>query len=293
MQTPPPALLAAIDRLLRPLVRLLIARGISFPLLMDRLRRLYVEVAASDFPLDGKDQTVSRLSLLTGVHRKEVKRLREAPTTEAAAPVPSTSPAAHLIGLWLAGGTTADGDGMPRPLPRLAEPDQPSFQTLAETVSRDLRPRAILDELVRRGICRIDADDRVHLDPSAMVPQDGQTEKLHYFGMNLYDHMAASVQNLMGDGSPQFDRATFYDGLTAADTERLRTLAARAGMQALLKVNREAVALRAASAGQPDAVWRMAFGAYFHLEPMGLAPMDRDPVAGGAVNTGKPMEQTP
>ena len=63
-------------RLLRPLVRLLIERSIPLPFVTELLRGLYVEVAVKEFPVEGKRQTDSRVNLLTGVHRKDVKRLR-------------------------------------------------------------------------------------------------------------------------------------------------------------------------------------------------------------------------
>ena len=69
---------APLARLLRPLVRLLIRSGITFPALIDLLRELYVNVAENEFPLPDKAQTDSRVSLLTGIHRKEVRRLRGA-----------------------------------------------------------------------------------------------------------------------------------------------------------------------------------------------------------------------
>lgn len=69
---------APLARLLRPLVRLCIRSGMTFPALAQLLRELFVNVAEHDFALEGKEQTDSRVSLLTGIHRKEVARLRGA-----------------------------------------------------------------------------------------------------------------------------------------------------------------------------------------------------------------------
>jgi len=71
---------APLARLLRPLVRLCIRGGMTFPALAQLLRELFVNVAEHDFALEGKEQTDSRVSLLTGIHRKEVARLRGAGT---------------------------------------------------------------------------------------------------------------------------------------------------------------------------------------------------------------------
>jgi hypothetical protein len=65
-------------RLLRPLVRLYIHSATRFPGLSHLLRELFVNVAEHDFVLKEKEQTDSRLRLLTGIDRKEVARLRGA-----------------------------------------------------------------------------------------------------------------------------------------------------------------------------------------------------------------------
>src|ERR1700712_2013315 len=91
---------APLARLLRPLVRLLVARGITFPALTDLLRELYVNVAEYDFALAGKEQTDSRVSLLTGIHRKEVRRLRGAGAPVSAVPA-TLSRTSAIIARWL------------------------------------------------------------------------------------------------------------------------------------------------------------------------------------------------
>ena len=84
---------APLARLLRPLVRLCIRGGMTFPALTQLFRELFVNVAEHDFALEGKEQTDSRVSLLTGIHRKEVARLRGAgaPVNETPATLSLTS----------------------------------------------------------------------------------------------------------------------------------------------------------------------------------------------------------
>ena len=73
------ALSAALVRMLRPLVRLLLRRGVSFKAFSDLLRWLYVDVAIEEFGLSGRKQSVSRVSVVTGLTRKEVSRLINLP----------------------------------------------------------------------------------------------------------------------------------------------------------------------------------------------------------------------
>ncbi len=68
--------LSAARRILRPLTRLLLANGVTLPAIQEILKSVLIEVAEEDFPVKGKVTTDSRISVLTGVHRKDVKRLR-------------------------------------------------------------------------------------------------------------------------------------------------------------------------------------------------------------------------
>src|ERR1044072_4765275 len=111
---------APLARLLRPLVRLCIRSGMTFPALAQLLRELFVNVAEHDFALEGKEQTDSRVSLLTGIHRKEVARLGvpAAPFNEPRPPLPPTRQTAAPC---FPAPKSPDARGEPLPLPRTAE----------------------------------------------------------------------------------------------------------------------------------------------------------------------------
>ncbi|CAA2156051.1 DUF6502 family protein [Methylobacterium brachiatum] len=258
------ALHAPLARLLRPLVRLLVARGLTFPALTDLLRELYVNVAEHDFALPGKEQTDSRVSLLTGIHRKEVRRLRGAGAPVSAVPA-VVSRTSRIIARWIADPAFTDPQGQPLPLPRTAEAGAPSFEALVAGVTRDLRPRAVLDEWLDRGLAFTDAQDRIVLAEAAYVPRgDGGAEpQLYYFGRNLHDHIAASVANILGDTPRFLERAVHYDGLSKELAAQLEARAREIAMAALQQANREA---HAACATDPGGPHRWNFGLYVYAE---------------------------
>lgn len=255
------AVLDALRRILRPLVRLLITRSIPFPVATEVLRRLYVEIAAAEFAVDGKRPTDSRVHLLTGVHRKDVKRLRNE-RHDPASPPKKSSLTSLLIAQWTTLDEYRDADGRPLALPRAGR-DTTSFESLVRSVNTDIRPRVVLDEWQRLGIAEVDDDGRVRLRVEAFVPPQGSDEILHYLGRNSGDHLSAAVHNVLGEGRPLFERAASYDHLTAEAVEELRTLAERHGMEALRTVNRRAMALQRRDEGRDGATHRMSFGAYF------------------------------
>ncbi|MGE5155711.1 MAG: DUF6502 family protein [Bdellovibrio bacteriovorus] len=257
----------ALTRLLRPLVRLLIREGVTFPALSALLKGLYVSVGESDFrPADGR-QTDSRISLLTGVHRKDVRRLRAGDDNTESAPAPAAvSLSAQVIALWAGSPDFSDGSGVPRPLPRFAD-DGPSFESLVTRVSKDIRPRAVLDDWLDRGLAHYDAQGRVVLREAALVPREDLEQLAFFVGRNLHDHIAACVHNLAGGPRPFIERAVYYDRLTPEAVARLGSLAHDLGMMALLSLNREASALAQEQEGAPDANHRMSFGVYYYAEP--------------------------
>ncbi|WP_186418800.1 DUF6502 family protein [Bosea sp. CS1GBMeth4] len=228
-----------LARLLRPLVRLCIRAGMTFPALCQLLRELYVNVAEYDFALPGKEQTDSRVSLLTGIHRKEVSRLRGAGAPVNAVPA-AVSRTGAIIARWLGSPRFCDAAGAPLPLPRNADGSSPSFEELVSSVTRDVRPRAVLDEWLDRRVVTIDPKDRIVLAEAAFIPQHGDDEKLYYFGRNLHDHVAAAAENVLGSKPAFVERSVHYDGLSAELAEKLEARSRELALEMLQRINREA-----------------------------------------------------
>lgn len=224
-------------RVLRPLVKLSLASGLNFTAFSAILRRLFIEVAEDDFALPAKQQTDSRISLLTGIHRKDVSRLRGQRVTVASLPA-AVSQTARIIALWLADPRYCEEDGQAKPLPRTAQEDQPSFELLVSEVTRDFHPRAVLDEWLDRGIATIDDNDQVHLDPTSIVPKAADEARRHYFTRNLHDHAMAAVSNVLNDPPPYFERAVHYDRISASLAAELDELSRQESMAMLLRLNR-------------------------------------------------------
>jgi hypothetical protein len=259
-----------LARLLRPLVRLCIRSGMTFPALAQLLRELFVNVAEHDFALEAKEQTDSRVSLLTGIHRKEVARLRGAgaPVHEVPATLSRTS---AIIARWLAAPEFTDAKGEPLPLPRTAEGDAPSFEHLVESITKDVRPRAVLDEWLDRELVTINGDDEIVLVDTGFVPRGDDDRKWHYLGRNLHDHVAAAAENVSGPAPRFLERAVHYDGLSPKLAKRLEARSRELAMEALKVANREANRALAKDKGGNS---RWNFGVYVFQEDLDGASDD-------------------
>lgn len=95
-----PSMLSALRRVMRPLVRLMLRKGVTYTMFTDLLKEVFVDVAHREFRLNDTAPTDSRISLLTGVHRKDVRRLRNEGDTAIAALPDNITLGAQLVNVW-------------------------------------------------------------------------------------------------------------------------------------------------------------------------------------------------
>jgi len=265
---PPQSLIVALRRVMRPMVRLMLRKGVTYTYFADMLKGIFVEVADAEFKIDGKAQSDSRISLLTGVHRKDVRRLRHE-THESDGDLPEAiSLGAQLVSTWMSQAPFCRPDGEPVPLARLASAGGDlSFESLVACVSKDIRARVVLDEWLRIGVARLDDDDRVHLCVNAFVPRGGFDEKAAYFAHNVHDHACAAVHNLTSDAPPFFERSVHYDALSPTSIVQLREQTSRKGMDLLLGLNQQAADFERRDASSEAEKQRITVGVFFYSEP--------------------------
>lgn len=231
-----------LDLIFRPLARLCMARGMRFADVAERLRLAYLDMALETA---GEDATDSKLSVMTGLQRRDVARLR---AQEAPAP-PGPDPLSRLVALWL---TQHDG----QPLPSHGAG---SFDALARDIRRDIHPKSLRDALEAAGTVAVDGQ-KVRLLRRAHVPKTGSPEQLDYLARNVGDHLSVSVGNVLGEGA-SFDLAVHYSDLSDAAARELETLW-RARMQPVF----EEVSARAAALQDSDpGPHRVRGGGYFRI----------------------------
>jgi hypothetical protein len=203
---------AAVLRLLRPLVRILLRNGVSYSTFSDFVKWVYVDVATKEFGIRGRKQSKSRVSVLTGLSRKEVMRVRQLPRPDDRASAEKYNRAARVIAAWRRDRDFLDADGKPAPLP-MAGADV-SFSELVKRFSGDVPVRATLDELIRVGAVERLEDGRVSLLTRTYVPQRSDADKLHILGTDVAHLMSTFDHNLKSDPiGPFFQRKVAYDNL--------------------------------------------------------------------------------
>ena len=217
------ALSAAIRKLLRPLVRILLRNHISFGAFSDLAKRVYVEVAIEEFGLPDRKQSVSRVSILTGLSRKEVGRVRQLPIPDDAEAVGRYNRAARVVTGWVRDEFFSDGQANPAVLS--VEGTGATFAELVRRFSGDVPVRAVLDELLRNSLVERLAEGKVRLLTRAYVPRTEETEKLSILGTDASDLVRTIDHNLRaGEAEALFQRKVAYDNLPADVLPQLRAL---------------------------------------------------------------------
>jgi hypothetical protein len=230
------AITAAVLRILRPLVRILLRSGISYGTFADWAKAVFVDVAEREFTLPGRKQTISRIAILTGLTRKEVARLQGLGAPEDQAAERHYNRAARVVAGWVRDGRFSDASGAPAPLS--LEGDN-GFETLVRSYSGDVTPRAVLDELVRVGVAEQDAVGLIRLRSRAFVPQTGEADKLHILGTDVAFLIATIDHNLQhATQSPRFQRKVAYDNLPEEAVARFRDLSAERAQQLIEEMDR-------------------------------------------------------
>ena len=261
--------LAAALRLIAPLIKLLLREGVTYPRFANALKKVFLEAATDVLEASSTRINDSSVSTLTGVHRKDVRAWRSE-----GQPRPQARTLGAVMDVftrWANDPDYCDPQGRPRVLDRMGGAG--SFEALATSVSKDVRPQTLLRELVRLGVARqVEAasdagGDRVSLCVEAFVPSKGAAEMLQLFSDNVGDHLAAAAHNLTGSGSPMLEQSVFADHLNPESAEALRALARQIWINAFHDIVRNATALSDQDRGQPDANQRIRVGMYFYQGP--------------------------
>lgn len=265
--------LRAVLRVLRPLVNMLVREGVTYPALAAALKPLFVDAAHAELDRQGMRKTASAASLLSGVHRKDLRELAAPPAQRGKGAKRGGAEAGvrlHLVGQVVARWLTLRGwqlKGRPRVLPKSG--GERSFDALVASVSKDVRARAVLDEMLRLGVVQDTADGLV-LRGAGLVPREGFDAMSDALALNLHDHAAAAVANA-SEGRNFLDQALYVDEITDASVVLLRreaTQAWRTAFATLMASAQERFDTDARDAPADARTRRLRFGVYCWDAPM-------------------------
>ncbi|TRD15495.1 DUF6502 family protein [Palleronia caenipelagi] len=246
---------SAMAQLLGPLAQAMVARGITVQEATEALKQALLDAAMD---LDGATVSDSRISLRTGLHRKDVRRLRH--QTKDAPPSAAMNAVAMVLSHWATTPEYQDADGAPLDLPREGTP---GLYDVIRRTRVDMAPGTVLAALLDQGVVSELADGSYRLSATALIPTGESASMVAAYQATLSAHLQAATHNLIAQpgAERQFDRAVRYSHLSPASIEALSALATARAQDLLEDINAEARRLQERDANTNPS-GHYAFGAY-------------------------------
>jgi hypothetical protein len=201
----------ALALMLKPLVRLMIAQGVTHAEFAETTKEVYVETALRHFEHKGRVNK-SRVAILTGLTRKEVKNVIDR-TLEEKQPDKTYSRPERVLTGWYSDPNYTGPYGIPLELPYEAtDSDSPSVVELVKAYSGDMAPRQMLNELLGSGSV-VEVDGRYKavrriFRYSTLSPE--VIQRLGEVGYRVFSTAAKNIDKQM-EGSGYFDRMVIAD----------------------------------------------------------------------------------
>lgn len=257
-------MLAACRRLLRPIVRMLLRHGVMQRAFGELCKEVYVEVATADYGLQGRPTNVSRTALLTGVDRKEVKRIRETLAGRGQEPQHRSRQdrLSRVLSGWHQDSEFCPG-GTPLDLPLSAPAGVPSFATLVQRYGGDVPASAVLKELKRVGAVA-EHDERVHAAKRYYMPALSDVDAIRRSGSVLEDVGNTVAYNLFPPRKAQsrFEGRATNARIAPAVIPEFHAFLEHRGQQFLEEVDAWLTA-HEAPAGEEQPLTRLGVGVYW------------------------------
>jgi hypothetical protein len=221
---------------MRPIARFLLKYGIGYREFSEICKAAFVEVASSDFGIRGRKTNMSRVAVMTGLSRKEVRKLRDLMDEGRFMYLTRSRRPELVLSIWHTDPRFINEANHPK---RISfDGPEPSFRDLVSLVGGDIPPRAMLHELVRAGSV-IEEGDKLRAVSRSYVPEPGDPESILVAGDAIRDLITTTQHNL-GSASPElrfFERRVYSERLPASQRSRFRKLAEERGGLLLQDLN--------------------------------------------------------
>lgn len=190
-------LLISLSGAIKPIARFLLRAGIGFREFSDISKAAFVQVATEDYGIRGRPTNVSRVAVMTGLTRKEVKRIRDLGFEQREGLIARRNPLSDLLHYWNTDPDYCDAEG--KPIPLFLSGPTISFSSLVRRCAGDIPPGAMRTELKRIGAILEKEDGTLVVNTRQLLPDDADNRLL--VGINYGLRTMASTIAVNGDSS--------------------------------------------------------------------------------------------
>lgn len=219
-------ILAAFLVVMKPFARILLRYGIGFREFSEIAKTAFVDVASSDFGLRGRPTNISRVAVMTGLTRKEVRRLRDKIAEGKETVIVKPTPMWDILHYWHADPEFLDSTGRPAKLPFAGENN--SFSSLVRHYGGDIPPGAMRTELQRVGAIAADDEGKLSVLKRTFRPQGDHDSLVASLVHAVYPLIATVSHNTDPDraGSTWAQHTAFTQAIRKDDVPRINRITA-------------------------------------------------------------------
>ena len=222
----------SLSNILRALIRTLLRNGMSYGEFDQIARKCFVVVAFVEFTPARNKQTISNVAFLTGLNRKEVKKMHELDIDQAELNSKQYNRIIRVLGGWINDPVFLRKDGNPRDLDYEGVG---SFSELVKKYSGDMPVAAMQKALTASSNIKFTDDNQVRLFSHAYLPSDDPLEKLAILGADTRQFIETIDFNLTAaEESLRFQRKASNPRVAVASIPQIKQFLRRRG-QAFLE----------------------------------------------------------
>lgn len=252
----------AVRNILTALVRTLLRNGMAYGEFDQIARKVFADVAFRDFAPSGKKQTVSNVAILTGLNRKEVKRMLEIDENQSETGERQYNRSIRVIGGWINDPDYLRVDGVPRDL---AHDGDVSFSSLVRKYSGDMPVAAMQNALTKSAnICMTD-DNHVRLLSHAYLPANDPIEHITILGVDAGQLIDTIDHNIIADaGDLRFQRKASSHQVSVDTIPAVKRFLARKGQAFLEEIDHYLTEHESEDGENTE----LSIGVFYHQSPM-------------------------
>lgn len=211
---------------IRPIIRIFLRYGIGYREFLEIIKMAYVDVASSDFGIRGRPTNISRIAVMTGLTRKEVRRLRDKIAEGGDRITVKTTPLADVLHHWHAHDEFTTSSGRPKSIPFTGSTD--SFSNLVKKFGGDVPAGAMRTEMKRIGVVEENSDGSLTLLDRIVEPSEGHEKLITMLIHSVYPLLCNAVHNSDPDrvGDSWANKTIHTRMVRPGESGRLRRIAA-------------------------------------------------------------------
>lgn len=248
----------SLRKILMALIRTLLRNGMSYGEFDQLARKCFVDVAYRDLAPAGKKQTGSNVAILTGLNRKEVKKLADLDLEQPMLDGRQYNRIVRVLGGWINDPRYLRGDGNPRDLDYEG---RDSFSELVKNYSGDMPVAAMQKALQGAGNIKFNDNGQVRLMSHAYLPSNDPAEKLAILGIDTSQLIETIDFNLTApEDALRFQRKASNARIAPAAVPQVKQFMKRRGQAFLEEID----LYLSQHESDDDSVAELSIGLFYH-----------------------------